>query len=86
MEEVVQVDLRVAVRSDDACEGAGEEDRRHDDQACDCKAVAEEALPRIRPLAARLDLEPVLVQPFRGGCAVRRTEQPTSGGCRGDRG
>jgi hypothetical protein len=76
---VLEIERIERVRRNVAGERAAQEDPGDDDQARDCQAVAQEAAPRIRPLAARLDLETVLVDLLGGG---RRDDPAGAGGGR----
>src|SRR5512133_4024342 len=68
--ERVEVDLLVLVRREEVREQARAEDQQQHDQAAERESVPEEASARVGPLAARLDLEAVLVGELLGG--VRR--------------
>ena len=60
-DDVLEVELVVAVRRDLVREYGDERHEDQDDQARDRQLVAEEADPRVRPLAPRLELEAGLV-------------------------
>ena len=78
---VLEVDLVVSVGRDLLREDRdqGEEDEDH--EADDCEPVPEEAHPRVRPLAPRLELDPglvreLLVEPWAARRAARRPPSP----------
>src|SRR6476646_3339345 len=57
LDDVVEVDLEVAVRRDEAGEDSGAEDDHQAEQPHEREPVAEEAHARVRPLAAHLEVE-----------------------------